>query len=166
MARDYQYNYSELKPSLFNVQKRERKADTMVRVCSDFAGAQEIGKLTLLDVGSSNGIIDNYLADHFGEVYGIDIDEPAMLHAQNAFDKPNLHFMAGDAMAMSQPDNSIDVIVCAQVYEHVPDAQKMFREIHRVLKPGAFCYFAGNNRLMYMEPHYKLPFLSVIPRPL
>ena len=42
----------------------------------------------------------------------------------------------------------------------------MFTEIHRVLRPGGFCYFAGNNRLMYMEPHYQLPLLSVIPRPL
>ena len=42
----------------------------------------------------------------------------------------------------------------------------MFREIHRVLHPGGFCYFTGNNRIMLMEPHYKLPLLSVIPRPL
>ena len=168
MARDYQYNYSELKPSVFNATKRERKANTMVRVCRDYCGEQgvDIENLTLLDVGSSSGIIDNYLADHFGEVHGIDIDETGMRHARETFTKQNLFFAAGDAMALTQQDNSIDVIVCSQVYEHVPDAAQMFTEIHRVLRPGGFCYFAGNNRLMYMEPHYQLPLLSVIPRPL
>ncbi len=34
------------------------------------------------------------------------------------------------------------------------------------MKPGGFCYFSGNNRVMIMEPHYKLPFLSLLPRPL
>ena len=67
---------------------------------------------------------------------------------------------------MSLPDDHFDVVVCTQIYEHVPDARRMFREIFRVLKPGGFCYFSGNNRLMLMEPHYRLPLLSVIPRSL
>jgi 2-polyprenyl-3-methyl-5-hydroxy-6-metoxy-1,4-benzoquinol methylase len=166
MTRDYQHNYSELKPSLFNSDKRLRKADTIVRVCRDFTEPGDLSKLHLLDVGSSNGIIDNYLAEHFGQVTGIDIDEPAMAHARETFQRENLHFEQGDAMAMSLPDNRFDVVVCTQIYEHVPDAGRMFKEIFRVLKPGGFCYFSGSNRLMLMEPHYRLPLLSVIPRPL
>jgi ubiquinone/menaquinone biosynthesis C-methylase UbiE len=69
-------------------------------------------------------------------------------------------------MQMAFADNSFDVVICTQIYEHVPDASKMFGEIHRVLKPGGFCYFSGNNRIMFMEPHYRLPFLSLLPRPL
>ena len=42
----------------------------------------------------------------------------------------------------------------------------MIREIFRVLKPGGICYFAAGNRISLMEPHYKLPFLSLLPRPL
>jgi hypothetical protein len=37
-------------------------------------------------------------------------------------------------------------------------------EIYRVLKPDGCCYFAAGNRLNIMEPHYRLPFLSVMPR--
>lgn len=166
MTRDYQYNYSDLKPSLFNSDKRIRKADTIVKVCEDFVQTGDISQLSLLDVGSSNGIIDNHLADHFGHVTGIDIDEPAMAHARQTFLKKNLTFRHGDAMCMDLADNSFDVAVCTQIYEHVPDASKMFSEIFRVLKPGGFCYFSGNNRVMFMEPHYKLPLLSILPRPL
>lgn len=166
MARQYQYNYSALKPSVFDARGRERKADTCVRVCRDFFGSGDLRHMTLLDVGSSTGIIDNFLADHFGQVYGRDIDEPAMRHAQERFDKPNLDFARGDAMALAEASDSMDVVVCSHVYEHVPDASRMFDEIFRVLKPGGACYFSGNNRLMYMEPHYQLPFLSLLPRPL
>jgi 2-polyprenyl-3-methyl-5-hydroxy-6-metoxy-1,4-benzoquinol methylase len=164
MTRDYQFNYSALKPSVFNSEQRERKARTIIKVCQDFLQCEDLSNLSLLDVGSSSGIIDNYLADFFQHVAGIDIDEPAMTHAQTAFRKPNLQFSQGDAMQLAYPDNNFDVVVCSHVYEHVPDASKMFNEIFRVLKPGGFCYFSGNNRVMLMEPHYRLPFLSLIPR--
>ena len=166
MTSDYQYNYSQLRPSVFDTEIRSRKAVTIVKVCQDFLRTQDLSGLTLLDVGSSSGIIDNVLADYFGAVYGIDIDEPAMQFARETFDKPNLHFAQGDAMQLQQANCSIDVVVCSHVYEHVPDASQMFSEIFRVLKPGGFCYFSGNNRAMIMEPHYKLPFLSLLPRPL
>jgi 2-polyprenyl-3-methyl-5-hydroxy-6-metoxy-1,4-benzoquinol methylase len=166
MTRDYQYNYTSLQPSLYNSDKRIKKADTIIRVCQDFIQSSDLSGLNLLDVGSSNGIIDNYLAEFFGHVSGIDIDEPALAHARKTFARDNLTFEAGDAMKMSFPDNSFDVVVCTQIYEHVPDAKKMFGEIHRVLRPGGFCYFSGNNRLMFMEPHYRLPLLSLLPRPL
>jgi hypothetical protein len=119
MTRENQLNYSSLKPSVFNSKIRVKKAQTIVRVCQDFLQTEDLSGLTLLDVGSSSGIIDNFLADYFGRVHGIDIDEPAMEHATNTFNKPNL-FFAHD--------------------------------------------FSGNNRVMYMEPHYKLPFLSLLPR--
>ena len=32
------------------------------------------------------------------------------------------------------------------------------------LKPGGVCFFAAGNRLVFMEAHYKLPLLSVIPK--
>lgn len=166
MDRDYQLNYSKIRPSVFDVDARARKAITVVKVCQDFLGTNDLSQLALLDVGSSSGIIDDVLADYFGTVNGIDIDEPAMAFAQQKFIKPNLHFAAGDAMRLDYGDASFDVVVCSHVYEHVPDAGKMFDEISRVLKPGGFCYFSGNNRVMIMEPHYRLPFLSLLPRPL
>ena len=55
------------------------------------------------------------------------------------------------------------MVISSHIYEHVPDAKIMMKEIHRVLKNGGVCYFAGCNRIMWNEPHYNLPLLSVIP---
>jgi ubiquinone/menaquinone biosynthesis C-methylase UbiE len=63
-------------------------------------------------------------------------------------------------------DASFDIVVCSHVYEHVPDSGKLMKEIYRVLRPGGICFFAAGNRLRLVEPHYRLPLLSVLPPPL
>lgn len=150
---------------MFDVVARERKARTMVAILRNHMGAR-LDTLTLLNVGGSTGIIDSYLSRHFSKVISVDIDDDAIEYAQRTFKKDNLEFHRADAMNLPFANGSFDVAVSSQVYEHVPDAQRMFEEIYRILKPGGLCYFAANNRLMFNEPHYNLPFLSVIPRPL
>jgi ubiquinone/menaquinone biosynthesis C-methylase UbiE len=149
---------------MYDVFGRERKARTMVAVLQDYLGVH-LGNLSLLNVGGSTGIIDNYLSAHFGSVVGVDIDAPAIEHAQKMYVKNNLRFNVGDALNLRFPDATFDVVICSQIYEHVPDPERMVDEIFRVLKQGGVCYFAAGNRIMWNEPHYNLPLLSVIPRP-
>lgn len=163
MHRGYQYRYSTTGRSLYDVEARERKARTMVAVLEQCLDAP-LGTLSLLNVGGSTGIMDNYLADHFKTVVGIDIDDTAIGYASKTYHKDNLRFQVTDALDLPFADDGFGVVVCSQVYEHVPDARRMFDEIFRVLEPGGVCYLTANNRLMLMEPHYRLPFLSVVPR--
>ncbi len=164
--RGYQTNFSELcARAMYDVEGRERKAKTMAAVLQDFLRC-DTRQLSLLDIGSSTGVIADYLARHFRTVIGIDIDSPAVLAAQTRYSRPNVGFVLGDGMRLPFPDETFDVVICAQIYEHVPNARLLVAEIHRVLKPGGACYFAAGNRLMFMEPHYRLPLLSVLPRPL
>lgn len=165
MERGYQHDFSASFSGMYDAISREKKARTMIAVLGEFCSAP-LDRLRLLDVGGSTGIIDNFLADHFASVVGIDIDSAAVEHASSVFKKKNLEFRLGDAMNLQFPDCSFDVVICAQIYEHVPDAARMMDEIFRVLKPNGVCYFAAGNRLMWNEPHYNLPLLSVIPRPL
>ena len=137
----------------------------MLAVLSDHFG-ERVHDLDLLDVGASTGIIDNVLAGAIRNVVGIDIDAMAIAYATREFGRGNLSFVVGDAMALPFGSGSFDLVACTHVYEHVSDAQKMLDEIFRVLKPGGACYFAAGNRLMWTEPHYGLPLLSVVPRPL
>ena len=167
MSRGYQHDFSSMHAqSMYDLEGRERKANTMIRVLGHYFGEEMIARMCLLDVGSSTGIIDNHLADAFADVTGIDIDSKAIQYAKNTFANEHLHFYHGDAMSLDFPDSSFDVVICSQIYEHVPDAEQMFDQIHRVLKPGGVCYFAAGNRMSIKEHHHDLPFLSVLPRPL
>ena len=83
----YQNNFSEILPeAMFNREGREKKAKTMVAVLSDFLDSN-LQTLSVLDVGSSTGIMANYLANYFGNVIGIDIDEKAIMYARDNFIK-------------------------------------------------------------------------------
>jgi len=46
-----------------------------------------------------------------------------------------------DVQALTYGNESFDVCTCTEVFEHVPDDLKGFREIYRVLKPGGLFLF-------------------------
>ena len=165
MTRGYQYDFSSNSPYVYDRENRERKARTMLAVLADFLSTP-LSACDVLNVGGSAGAIDNFLADHVHRVVGIDIDDKAIAHARETFDKDNLEFQVADALNLPYDDASFDVVICSHVYEHVPDPYRMFGEIRRVLKPGGCVYCSAGNRLMWNEPHYDLPLLAVLPRPL
>lgn len=164
--KDYQHNFSDMHQDVyFNVQDRAQKAEKMLRILRDHLG-DDLSQHHALDVGCSTGFMGKLLGGHFGRVTGIDIDAKAIDYANANFATETLDFRIGDAMDSGLPADSIDVVICAHVYEHVPDAGRMLMEIHRVLKPGGVCYFAAENRLVFREGDYRLPFLSILPKPL
>lgn len=165
MKRGYQYNFSNNPTGQYDALGRERKAKTMIAVLEDHI-QRPLQELCLLNVGGSAGVIDNYLSSYFRTVVSVDIDESAIAKATSNFQRDNLEFKIGDALNLEFTDNTFDVVICSQIYEHVPSPEKMMDEIFRVLVPGGICYFAASNRLRWNEPHYNLPLLSVIPRPL
>jgi 2-polyprenyl-3-methyl-5-hydroxy-6-metoxy-1,4-benzoquinol methylase len=104
--------------------------------------------------------------EKFMEVIGIDIDAEAVQYAHKNNSIGNIEYFVSDSMNTGFEDESFDVITCTHIYEHVPDSQRLISEIHRLLKSGGICYFAAGNRLNLIEGHYRLPLLSVIPKPL
>lgn len=118
-----------------------------------------------LDVGCGSGLIASALAPHVDAIRGVD-PEPWQRWADLQADQSNLRFDVGGVEDLSTliPDASIDVVICNQVYEHVPDPAALIQQLHRVLKPGARCYFAGPNLLWPVEPHVFLPFVHWLPR--
>ena len=162
--KDYQYNFSEMHQDIyFDAESRGRKADKMLRILRDHLG-QDLRTLEALDIGCSTGAMTKLLGEHFGRVTGIDIDTKAIEYAQTNLGSSKLDFRIGDAMETGLPADSMDVVICAHVYEHVPDASRMMTEIHRLLRPGGVCYFAAENKFVFREGDYRLPFLSILPK--
>jgi 2-polyprenyl-3-methyl-5-hydroxy-6-metoxy-1,4-benzoquinol methylase len=161
---EYQDNFSSMHPDvMYDYAARQKKANKILSVLKDYLG--ESGEsLCLLDVGCSAGIMTSELSKIFKSSLGIDIDETAVQYASKWFSSETLNFAIQDSMNMALEDNSFNVVVCNHVYEHVPDANLLFAEIYRVLKPNGICYFAAGNRLDIKEHHHNLPFLSIVPK--
>jgi len=134
----------------------------MVKVLEEALGAR-LAEARVLNLGCSTGIIDELIAEHVLSATGVDIDVAAIDLAKSRPVQPNVTFQVDDAMALSFADAAFDVVVCSQVYEHVPDSSRMMSEINRVLRPGGLCYFAATNRWALVEKHHRLPFLSWLP---
>lgn len=160
--RGYQHDFAENHAEMYSDKGRVRKATTMRLILAEAFG-DRLPHCSVLNVGCSTGIIDAELAPFVGSLTGIDIDAQAVAFAQRNHVAPNLTFKVGDAMDIGVADASFDIVLCAQVYEHVPDPARLMSEIERVLKPGGACYFGATNRFNPIEQHYKLPLLSVIP---
>lgn len=64
------------------------------------------------------------------------------------------------------PNEMFDVIDCTSVLEHVQDPKKAIAEMMRVLKSGGILHLQTTNNLYPSEPHYKLPWIPFMPKPI
>lgn len=160
----YQFDYAAGRSQMYDVKSRKQKAYRIVKTLKAHKKLTNLKDLTLLDVGSSTGIMDSILSKYFKKVIGVDIDKSAVAYAKKKFKKNNLLFKVADAMQLNFPDKSFDVVICAHVYEHVPNTNKLFKEIYRVLRKDGICYLAAQNKLFPWEPHHNLPLLSWFPK--
>lgn len=97
----------------------------------------------LLDIGSGIGGPARYFANHFGcRVTGIDLTPEFCEVARQLTRLLRLDdwvaFEVGDALAMPFADASFDGAYSMNVSMNIADKAALYRETHRVLKPGAW----------------------------
>jgi SAM-dependent methyltransferase len=102
----------------------------------------------VLDVGCGPGFLCESMAEIVGtngRVTGIDIssDLIALCRRRNPFKW--LSYVVGDATQIAESDASFDVVACTQVAEYVPDVDRVFSEILRLLKPGGRAVFVATD---------------------
>jgi SAM-dependent methyltransferase len=163
--RQAQLAYSDLQPLMLDEQSRFAKAKKIIAVTGHFLGRDGLDGLVVADVGCSGGIIADSLSASGARVVGLDIDVPGIRKAAARFggaDGPS--FVCADSQRAPLADGSVDVVVCNHIYEHVVSPESLVAEMHRVLGPDGIAYLGLGNRWGVMEPHYRLPFLSYLPR--
>lgn len=101
---------------------------------------------TVVDLGSGAGndvFVARAIVGDDGKVIGLDFTEEMIAKANENNQKlgyKNVEFKLGEIEQMPFEDEMADVIVSNCVLNLVPDKQKAFEEIYRVLKPGGhFC---------------------------
>ncbi len=160
----YQTELSLQSPILLDRAYKQPKIEKMLAVLADCGAIDPQQPRGLaVDVGCSGGLFASALGSVCEQVVGVDIDTNALAIARRDFAEPNVLYLNGDSMRLPLPDACADVIICNHVYEHVPDARRLFAEIARILKADGRCFLGAASRLTLIEPHYHLPFLSWLP---
>jgi SAM-dependent methyltransferase len=110
---------------------------------------------TVLDVGCGRGAAQELdqvalrrnlrmLRGRVARVIGIDVDDVASENPTiDEFRK-----ITGDRWPMD--DSSVDLIICDNVIEHLPDPPQFFRESRRVLRDGGYLCIRTPNRWSYI----------------
>jgi len=91
-------------------------------------------KSKLLDLGCGQGLFTNAFKREFPnyDVYGLDHSITAIEYASSNFS--NIDFVVADAYHPPFEDEYFDIIVCNNIWEHVPDPLNMLNSIGRILK--------------------------------
>jgi SAM-dependent methyltransferase len=116
----------------------------------------------VIDVGSGLGGPSRYLAATYGcTVQGIDLSpafvEAATYLAERTGLTDRVTYAQGDALALPFADGGFDVAWSQHVAMNIADRDRLYAEIHRVLKPGG--RFAVYDVLAGPEgpPHFPVP---------
>ena len=103
------------------------------------------------------GIGNNFetLLRHFHKIIAFDKSAKAIEFAKELYgeNKTRASFFVGNIESIPYPDNFFGCIVCTEALEHVPDYDRVIREIFRVTKSGGYAILSFQN-------HFNLSVLS------
>ncbi|MYC87350.1 MAG: class I SAM-dependent methyltransferase [Gemmatimonadales bacterium] len=149
-GRDY---YEEFLASPGYRESRLRKAAVLDAIVGDrIRAAAVVG-----DLGSGTGLLKRELERLSGQpIIGFELDPEVVIERGRT--------CVADGTRLPVPDACFDFLIVNHVYEHLADPRSLFTEVSRVLKPGGSAYVTAGSRWALIEPHYRLPFLSWLPR--
>jgi len=119
----------------------------------------------LLDIGSGLGGPARYFAHRFGcQVTGVELtaeffDVARDLTRALSFEK-RVTFELGNALAMPFANDCFDGAYSMNVSMNIADKGAFYREIHRVLKPGAWLLLSEISKSAGGDPDYPTPWAN------
>lgn len=147
--------------AVLDPRERRAKAEKIRHLLGLTSSAER--SLRILEVGTGSGAIANYFAtcaEPKWEVEAVDVVDQRSVTQGYSFSLVN-------GVTLPFGDATFDVVISNHVIEHVGEAAQQnghLREIARVLNDGGKVYLASPNRWQVVEPHFRLAFLSWLPR--
>lgn len=124
-----------------------------------YAIAQNSAKdKVVLDIASGEGYGSFLLSKTAQQVYGVDIDQSSVNHANKKYVKNNLQYLQGSTDNIPLQDNSVDIVFSFETLEHHDRHDKMMQEISRVLKQDGCLYISSPEKSIYKQRDPNNPF--------
>jgi SAM-dependent methyltransferase len=108
-----------------------------------------------LGCGSGDGLFDVYdvCSDIEGiHWFGLDLNYPQICAGQrrshfrvNERKMTPINFLTADLFRLPLAGESMDMVLCCEVVEHLPDPKIAFAEMARILKPGGYAFITTPN---------------------
>lgn len=89
----------------------------------------------LLDIGCGGGILTESLPYYYpkAKIFGCDVSKPAIKYAKK-FGSGKVTYNILSGKKLPYRDNFLDVCICLDVMEHIPDVGFFLKEVRRILK--------------------------------
>lgn len=140
MPRD---SFTELTKRMYDQKRVYSRAD-MFRISE---AVRLVGKGNkVLDLGCYYGFLGKLFIDEGNEVWGVDVAKEALKKAEERGLKTKYGNVEKE---IPFEECSFDVVVAAEIIEHLKDTDRFLGEIHRVLKPGGFLVLTTSNLVSF-----------------
>ena len=109
--------------------------------------AEQIRGITrVLDLGCGQGHITSKIRETFprAKIAGLDYSISAIAYANKKF--PGIDFIVASAYQCPYRPSYFDIVVCNNLWEHVPDPLLLLGKISRVMKPHGFLIISTPSR--------------------
>ena len=120
----------------------------------------------VLDYGCGSGTVVEMLRTAGYDAYGVDIrwpgaTTPDIEASELGRERVLRYYEEGGRLPFH--DDTFDVVVSDQVFEHVVPLEASVREIERVLRPGGVAYHHFPSRAVWREGHIGIPLAHRMP---
>lgn len=125
----------------------------------EICGLNSPDKNMVMDIGCGCGHLVRCLA-HLGyDAYGCDINP--YWKNESSRDTWRLDTISLTPYRLPFKDNTFDVVLSTSVLEHAQNKEEVFREIHRILKPGGYSmHLFPSKWYLPLEPHIYVPLIN------
>lgn len=106
----------------------------------------KINNQKILDIGCGDGYFTRFMLGRNNEVFAVDLRNDKISERY-----PGVKFILADARALPYRDSCFDFVFCSDVFEHVPNYERIVLEIARVLRSSERCLVSS------VEGHWKSP---------
>jgi ubiquinone/menaquinone biosynthesis C-methylase UbiE len=114
--------------NFMNLEEYRQSPNEQLRIENLMNLIPEKGSIAL-DVGARDGYLSIKLTEYFAKVVAVDLEQPQIIHDR-------VESQQGDITQLGFSDNSLDLVLCSEVLEHIPSSLlvKACSELARVSK--------------------------------
>jgi 2-polyprenyl-3-methyl-5-hydroxy-6-metoxy-1,4-benzoquinol methylase len=125
----------------------KRRFDSTIHLLK--LAANDTSNPKILDVGCGEGHITAEIYRNFpgAEISGLDYSMSAISYAADSF--PGIDFILANAYIPPYSENYFDVLVCNNLWEHVPDPLRLLKAIRKIIKPGGYIIISTPSRYRF-----------------